>query len=93
MGLLLLLFSMLTGDTGDTAFRFGALGASDASPWLALLVTGAVNLALWTLCWRMFRNWKANAYRRQALRELETVNGVASIAEVLKRTALAVVWR
>jgi ABC-2 type transport system permease protein len=37
-------------------FRFGALGASDASPWLALAVTAGVNAALWTLCWRMFQS-------------------------------------
>jgi len=37
-------------------FRYGALGASDASPWLALAVSVAVNTALWAFCWRMFRS-------------------------------------
>ncbi len=34
--------------------RYGALGASDASPWLALAVSVGINAALWALCWRMF---------------------------------------
>ncbi len=36
-------------------FRYGVLGAGDASPWLALAVTAVVNVALWAVCWRMFQ--------------------------------------
>ena len=34
------------------------------------------------------RRWRANAYRRAALRELRGAENVASIAEILKRVAL-----
>ena len=47
-----------------------------------LLVTVAV------FGFRAWRSWHANAYRRQALRELRGVTSVAKIAEILKRTAL-----
>ena len=39
---------------------------------------------------RSWWQWRANAYRRAALRELQSATGVAAIAEVLKRTALCV---
>lgn len=35
-------------------FRYGALGVSDASPWVGAAVCCAMNLALWGLCWRFF---------------------------------------
>lgn len=35
-------------------FRYGAIGASDASPWTGALVTLGVTAALWALCWRLF---------------------------------------
>ncbi len=35
-----------------------------------------------------FQKWRANAYRRFAIRELHGLNDVASIAELLRRTAL-----
>ncbi len=47
-----------------------------------LLVTVAV------FGFRAWRSWHANAYRRQALRELRGVTSVAKMAEILKRTAL-----
>ena len=34
-------------------FRFGALGVSDASPWVGFAVTGVVMAVLWTICWRI----------------------------------------
>lgn len=34
--------------------------------------------------------WKANAYRRAALQEIETARDPSAIAEILRRTALAV---
>lgn len=40
-------------------FRHGALGQSDASPWLGLAVATVLNAALWALAWR----WVATGYR------------------------------
>ncbi|MCF7733485.1 MAG: DUF4381 domain-containing protein, partial [Akkermansiaceae bacterium] len=42
---------------------------------------------------RRFRHWQADAYRRAALRELAAANSSAAIAEVLRRTALAIAPR
>ena len=49
----------------------------------AVLVVVIVVVAL-----RTWRTWRANAYRREALRELQSARCVAEIAEILKRTAL-----
>lgn len=40
--------------------------------------------------YRSFRHWKRNAYRREALAQLASANSPARIAEVLRRTALAI---
>jgi hypothetical protein len=40
--------------------------------------------------WRGWRRWQARAYRREAVRELESAQSIAEIAALLKRTALAV---
>ena len=40
-------------------FRHGALGHSDASPWLGLAVTGVLNVALWLVALR----WVGRGYR------------------------------
>jgi len=45
------------------------------------------------LGWRIWRRWHANAYRRAALLELATLHDARAIAELLRRTALAVVSR
>jgi hypothetical protein len=42
---------------------------------------------------RALKYWRANAYRRVALRELASANDPAGIAELLRRTALAVAPR
>lgn len=56
----------------------------------AWYVLGAVILlALGWLCWRGWKAWRRDAYRRAALRALETVQQPAEIAAILKRTALA----
>jgi ABC-2 type transport system permease protein len=34
-------------------FRFGALGVSDASPWVGFAVTAGLMAALWAVCWRI----------------------------------------
>lgn len=53
--------------------------------WLVLMLLGlfAVMAAL-----RGWRRWRANAYRRAALRALREADSVASVAEILKRAAL-----
>lgn len=45
------------------------------------------------LIYRRWAQWKANAYRRSALRELEQAQSICEISEVLRRTALAVASR
>ena len=53
-------------------------------------------LTLLFIVWFIYRRWKrwqGNAYRRQALRELGDVTESFQIAELLRRTALAVVPR
>ncbi len=37
---------------------------------------------------RGWKRWKANAYRRAALRELESASDITAVAEILRRTAL-----
>ena len=47
-----------------------------------LIITSA------TLLYRTWRSWRANGYRRAALREIRTASTEAQIADILKRTAL-----
>lgn len=57
--------------------------------WVAVGVVLVTALA-W-LMFYLFRRYRANAYRREALAELETVgDDAAAIAGILRRTALAV---
>ena len=42
---------------------------------------------------RLGSRWRANAYRRAALRELKSLEHPAAIAELLRRTALAIAPR
>lgn len=51
-----------------------------------LFVFARITFLLW-------RRWQAGAYRRAALRELAGAHDAAAIAEVLRRTALAVAPR
>ncbi|QEG35222.1 DUF4381 domain-containing protein [Bythopirellula goksoeyrii] len=37
----------------------------------------------------LWKRWQANAYRREALRDLESAEDVAAICEILRRCALA----
>lgn len=55
---------------------------------IALSLTAASWLAL-----RLWRRWQANAYRRAALKELQALDTPAAIAELLRRTALAIAPR
>jgi hypothetical protein len=62
-----------------------------APGWYWLLAVAAV--ALTWLAVRHWRRWRANAYRRAALRELTAARTPADVAELLRRTALAVAPR
>jgi Domain of unknown function (DUF4381) len=56
--------------------------------WTVLAVLLALVLA-W-LAWRWLQQWRANAYRRAALAELDAAgDDPAAVADILRRTALA----
>lgn len=57
-----------------------------APGWWLMLMLLALLLAVVVL--RGWRRWRANAYRRDALRALRQADSVASVAEILKRAAL-----
>ena len=59
-----------------------------APGWYALFVLPA--LAGGWLAWRRWQHWRADAYRRAALRELASPRDATAVAELLRRTALAV---
>lgn len=59
-----------------------------APGWYVLLGIGIILLLF--LGHRIWKQWRANAYRRAALRELGSLEDAAAIAELLRRTALAV---
>ena len=62
-----------------------------APGWYLLLALILVVAAV--LGGRIWQRWRANAYRRAALRELQTLQDAPAIAELLRRTARAVVLR
>lgn len=62
-----------------------------APGWYLLLAL--VALASTWFCLRFWKQWRASAYRREALRELRAAESPAEIAELLRRTALAVAPR
>ena len=61
------------------------------------VVSAVIAVALVWIGWRMFRRWKASAYRREALKELKELAGqlpdnqdaARKLPELLKRTALS----
>jgi len=59
-----------------------------APGWWALSAIAFVVSILLALA--MVRHWRRNAYRRAALRELRQAADIATVATLLKRTALAV---
>ncbi len=62
-----------------------------APGWYALI---AILLAVAAVfAWRAWKSWQANAYRRAALRELSGAKDASVIAEILRRTALAIAPR
>jgi hypothetical protein len=58
-----------------------------APGWWFLLVVLSLITSL--LAVHQYRRWRANAYRRAALRELSAAESIPSIAKILKRAALA----
>jgi len=62
-----------------------------APGWYVL--SGIALLLLLYFAHRTWRTWQANAYRRAALRELGTLEDATAIAELLRRTALAIAPR
>lgn len=62
-----------------------------APGWYAVLGVSAL-----VVCWlalRWWRSWRANAYRRVALRELAAARDAAEVATILRRTALVIAPR
>ena len=53
--------------------------------WVLFGILVALAAFISVKCWL---SWRGNAYRRAALRELEGADGIAAVAELLKRTAL-----
>jgi hypothetical protein len=62
-----------------------------APGWYVVLVL--LLLAAAWMGWRWWQHWQANGYRRAALRHLATLQDAPAIAELLRRTALAIAPR
>ena len=78
--------------------RLHDIATPPAVPWWPLApgwyVVFAIVAALFiVLARRWWKNWKANAYRRAALRELAAIDDATGIAALLRRTALAIAPR
>ena len=65
--------------------------------WPLALAWNVIFVLLLVVCaylgYRFWRRWQTNAYRREALQELADMKDSPAIAELLRRTALAVVPR
>tara|TARA_R110002096_G_scaffold28985_3_gene87505 strand:- start:2800 stop:3276 length:477 start_codon:yes stop_codon:yes gene_type:complete len=62
-----------------------------APGWYVVAI--GVLLFVGILGFRAWKEWKVNAYRRAALRELESASDISTVAEILRRTALMIVPR
>jgi hypothetical protein len=72
----------------DLALPPQVSGWPPAPGWFVVIALALI-AASW-LALRLWRRWQANAYRRAALHELKSLETPAAIAELLRRTALAV---
>jgi hypothetical protein len=59
------------------------------TPGLWVILFLIILLTTWVMI-RWWKKWSANAYRRQALKELGQIEDINQISTLLKRTALAV---
>ncbi len=50
-------------------------------------------LLVFQLVWRVWQGWNANAYRREAVKQLAKTEDPAVVAEILRRVALAILPR
>lgn len=57
-----------------------------APGWYFVIVLALFAISWWLL--RQWQAWQANAYRRAALRQLQSAHSTAEISELLRRTAL-----
>lgn len=78
--------------------RLHDIALPPAVPWWPFaagwyVTIGIVLTAALFLAHRAWKTWKANAYRRAALRELTLAQDAPAIAEILRRTALAIAPR
>lgn len=85
-------------DSASSLDRLHDLVLPPDVPWWPPAPGWYVVLALFTLmsiaiAIRLVSRYRANAYRRAALRELESLEDPAAIAELLRRTALAIAPR
>lgn len=87
----------MTDDPADLS-NLHDIVVPDAVPWWPpapgvwlLLVLGLVLVLV--LATRSILRWRADAYRRAALSELENATTAPQIAEILRRTALAIAPR
>jgi hypothetical protein len=62
-----------------------------APGWYAVIAL-VLAAAVWLSC-RAWKRWRSDAYRRAALQELKSLQTAAAIAELLRRTALAIAPR
>ena len=62
------------------------------APGWYVVFTLALVAAAW-MAFRAWKRWQSNAYRREAARELASLGSPAAIAELLRRTALAIAPR
>ena len=69
-----------------------AVGWWPPAPGWYVVFTLALVPAAW-MAFRAWKRWQSNAYRREAARELASLESSAAIAELLRRTALAIAPR
>ncbi len=80
-------------DSATSLDRLHDLVLPPTVPWWPLatgwyVVIGLVLVLLLFLAYRTWKSWKANAYRRAALRQLAKAKDAIEIAELLRCTAL-----
>ena len=85
-------------DSATSLDRMHDIVAPESIPWWPpapgwFVVFAVLLCAAAFVTYRVWKRWRANAYRREALSELENTTGVFAISELLRRTALAVAPR